>query len=147
MPELNDDEPLEPLQELVYWEKRKRELNEQLKEVKAECVRCEEPAREHMVKTNTQRTTIDGLTVYLKRDFAAGREEGISEDELCDALLEAGPGWEEFVKQGANKNSLRARLKELDEDRDDPLAELDIPECLHGKLKVIDQIKAAVKAA
>lgn len=149
MTELNKDEPLDPRSEFVHWSKEKKRLAAEEKKASAECERLEPIVRGLMEKDEEQKFTRSGITVYLRRIFGVGRhDDDTTEDEFCAALKEAGGDWEDFVKDGANKRSLASHVTGLYDALDDPLAELELPDCFDGIVKITDGYKAvATKAA
>jgi hypothetical protein len=60
-----------------------------------------------------QRLTMDGFTVYVRRQIFARKYDWASASEVCAALKANGMG--HFVKEGYNAQSLAKHVRELEE--------------------------------
>mgnify|MGYP003134179461 CR=1 FL=1 len=85
----------------------------------------------HFEQNSIQNIKQNGVTVYLKRELWAGREERVSNEEAAQALNDA--GLSEYI--GPTTQSLSAYLRELDKEGE-PL-----PEKLRGKIKLTETYK------
>lgn len=91
-------------------ENERADLEDKLKAVKAKLDEMAEPVLAYFQRQGIDRTTIDGRTLYLRRDLYAGRAEGVTPEAACETLKAAGFG--EFVKEGVVTQSLSAFLRE-----------------------------------
>ena len=101
--------------------------------IKARANEIERELVEEFSDEGVQNVKIDGSTVFLRRELWAQKEQGVSSDDVVEALREAGLG--DFVALGYNSSALSARLRELDAD-DAPL-----PAALVGVVKVAEVFK------
>lgn len=135
-------EALHGLDLIRYWaelEHEKRALEDKLKEVKARQAQIEERVQEVFAETGMQNVRIAGLTVYLERKLWAKREEGVTMEEACAALKEAGLG--DLVTEGYNSHTLSAYLREL-ERTNQPL-----PPELEGKITAAEVFSVRARAS
>jgi hypothetical protein len=132
------------LAEFTALDKKRREIELELKEIAAKQDLLEEKLKDRFTQVGVQHVRIDGLTVYLQRQIWAGAVKRTivlpdgTQDEVgdpqttCDALIAAGHA--EFVKQGFNVQTVSAWVRELpiDEETGDPI----LPPELVGKINI-----------
>ena len=88
----------------------------------------------------TQRLTVDGKTIYLHRATFAQRAEGVTADQIREALLECAPS---LVTSTVNSNTLSAYVREF-LDADEPR---ELPEPLRDLLELGERYSVRVTAA
>lgn len=98
------------IREFVAKEKRKGELEDELKALKQDLDELSELILPEMVDEGMQSTKIDGRTVYLQRDIFAGAIEG-DRAAVVDALQKANLG--HLVKENYNDQTLKAYAREI----------------------------------
>ena len=138
------------LKKFVRLDKEKRELETKLKKAKAELAEAEVNVLNHFEKMGMSKASVDGLTVYVKRQLWAGREEEVTHEQLTEALRAENLG--AFCGPRVNSLALSAyfreeadRIKaELDED---VLFETDmaLPAPLKGIVKLSEKISIATR--
>ena len=94
-------------------ERRKRALELELKQVKSRIDSLREPVLGYFQTHGIDSQKIDGLTLYLRRELWAGREDGIDNETAITALERA--GLTEYAGPRINTQSLSAYMRELDE--------------------------------
>lgn len=67
-------------------------------------------------KSGDQRRTVDGKTAYLRRDLWVKPSDGVDKDSVAAALKQA--GFEDFVKETFNIQSISALAREVEKDVD-----------------------------
>lgn len=95
-------------------ENERSKLDDALKAVKAKLDELEPAVLDYFQRQGLDRVSLDGRTLYLRRDVYAGRAEGVDSEAACAALEAAGFG--EFVKRGVVTQSLSAFLREREKD-------------------------------
>lgn len=109
------------------------------KTIKAEADELEQQLLEEFAEEGTDSVSLDGTTVYLRRDLFAAKKDGIETPDVVKALVACGLG--HFVTDTYNANTLSAHLRALD-DTDTPLPpELD--EVIYGFEKYSIRTRAA----
>lgn len=117
----------------VALRRRVKELEAQAKGVKDEANELEQRLLDEFAQESVDRITVDGTTVYLRTQRFASIPEGVTKEELVEAL-EADPHSRGLVSKNFNWNSVHAHVRELiGESGDDPL-----PEHLQGLVKVTE---------
>lgn len=100
------------LREYINLDLERRELKERLGVVEERLGDLEPRVLEYFERMGIDRVSIDGVTVYIRRELWAGREEGVSWEQACEALVAA--GLEDYVSPRFNHMSLSAYVRELD---------------------------------
>ena len=123
----------------AYIDKRAEidEVEEALKELKAEYSAQEEVLLRDYETDGIQSMKVGGSSVYLYRDLYVKLVGDI--DEAHEALRAAGEG--DLLKYGVNASSLRARVKELDASYDG------IPEGLQPFVETTEAYKIRIRRA
>ena len=123
----------------AYIDKRAEidEVEEALKELKAEYSAQEEVLLRDYETDGIQSMKVGGSSVYLYRDLYVKLVGDI--DEAHEALRAAGEG--DLLKYGVNASSLRAREKELDASYDG------IPEGLQPFVETTEAYKIRIRRA
>ena len=123
----------------AYIDKRAEidEVEEALKELKAEYSAQEEVLLRDYETDGIQSMKVGGSSVYLYRDLYVKLVGDI--DEAHEALRAAGEG--DLLKYGVNASSLRARVKELDASYDG------IPEGLQPFIETTEAYKIRIRRA
>ena len=104
----------------VELELRRRELEDELKAVKAEARGLEEEILNQFADLGCQNMNVDGLTLYIRQERWYGKKPDVTAEQVCDALNQCGFAY--LVKEGYNANSLRGALNELVKN-DEPIPE------------------------
>ncbi len=108
---------------------------EELKEARA---KLEASLMENMINAGIQRTTLDGSTVYIKRElWASAGEPGMK--ALVDALRKEGLG--DLVTESAGAQKLSAWIREHDPEKGTPpdVVITRLPEPIRPFLKVSEK--------
>ena len=113
--------------------KKKRDLESQLKKVKAIIEEKEPEILQHFQKHSLQNINLNGLTLYLKRELWAGRAKGVENEDAIKALQDA--GLSEFASNRVNIASLSGYLRELDRDSEP------FPKALEGIINLKEVFK------
>ena len=123
----------------AYIDKRAEidEVEEALKELKAEYSAQEEVLLRDYETDGIQSMKVGGSSVYLYRDLYVKLVGDI--DEAHEALRAAGEG--DLLKYGVNASSLRARVKELEASYDG------IPEGLQPFIETTEAYKIRIRRA
>lgn len=124
-------EATQAIQNFIEVTGREKELKAELKVLGEEKSGLQEIILAHFEQNSIQNIKQNGVTVYLKRELWAGREERVSNEEAAQALNDA--GLSEYI--GPTTQSLSAYLRELDKEGE-PL-----PEKLRGKIKLTETYK------
>jgi hypothetical protein len=115
------NEAAELLRELAHIKKRLDELDAETKALRQRQAQVEPMVLDHFAATGTQRTTVDGITIYLHRQLWAG---AVQDKEACyDALVRAGLA--EYATKTFNTNAVSALFREWERDGVSPPPELD----------------------
>jgi hypothetical protein len=98
----------EPLKEYVCLEKRKKDLDAELKQVKADLDRLESVVIDEMVRAGLQKAEIDGRTLKIvPAVFCSPVEDRWA---VVEALKQA--GLDQFIPQNYNDAQLRGFVRE-----------------------------------
>jgi len=103
---------IEQLREFVALETRKKEIDAEKKRIAARLDELEEVLIPQFLENGMQRATVDGRTVYIRRDIRvrpAGDRQAVV-DALKASDLEA------YVKENYNDRSFEAYVREIAKD-------------------------------
>lgn len=125
------------LRKYARLDRDRRTLKEKLAKVEAEIDETEPGVIEHFQRMGMDRATIDGTTIYLRRELWAGKADGVTDEAACDALAANGLG--DYVKRKFNTQSVSAFVRELD-GRGEPL-----PAPLAAVLKISEVFKIGTR--
>jgi len=103
----------EQLKRFVALEERRRQLEEEIDQLKAEAVELEQALMPQFEQAGIERVSIDGRTVYVERKLWASAKNG-DKQALCKALKRA--RLSQFVQETFNSQSLSALVREWDRD-------------------------------
>jgi hypothetical protein len=98
-------------------EKRRRELEVELKIIEKEEEELEPAVLEQFIESGVSKVTLNGLTVYLHKSLFAGTERRDNEttdeayERACQRLAEI--GFQDLVQTRFNTQSLAAVLREM----------------------------------
>ena len=117
---------------------RKRALEQELREVKAQITTTQEPLLEHLAEQGMRSIKLDdGSTVYIHRAVYVGAKD-TNYARACDALDAAGLG--DFVQRRFNSNTISAWYREQTANGDT------IPSDLEDTLDVAEKINLRVRS-
>lgn len=102
----------ERLKRFVDLSRQKKALEEELEGVRAQMTALETPLLEDMALNGMQNANIEGVCVYRRTDYYPGRKEGVTSEQVVDALLNC--GLDKLAT--ANWQSLRGYLTECREE-------------------------------
>lgn len=102
--------------ELIALRDKKDRLDQELKEVVAEMDVVKEPLLKQLQETGVQNVKAGGKTVYLHRQIWAGIGEGVTKEQVIEALEAA--GLENYIYQTFNSQTLSAWVREQKEGPD-----------------------------
>lgn len=134
------DGGFDTLRRFVALTKRKRELEAKLDEVKAELVDLEAEVLRVFEECGIERITVDGMTLFLRRELWASKREDVSWEEACRKLIEAGFG--EYVSPRFSTQSISALIREREQDNLPP-----VPEGLEDVLQVTERFRVSTRVA
>lgn len=80
--------------------------------IKAQADELEKKLIEAFSEEGMQRATVEGQTIYLRRDLYAQKKPGVEASDLEAALVKS--GLDHFIKPAVNMQSLSAYLRDLD---------------------------------
>ena len=99
----------QPLKDYVSLEKRKKGLDDELKQVKAELDRLESVVIDEMVRAGVDKVAVDGRTLKITPAvFASPVEDRWA---VVEALKQA--GLDQFIPQNYNDSQLRSFVREV----------------------------------
>ena len=128
------------LREFVQLTERKRELEKELADVKEALVDLEAEVLRIFESQGIERITVDGMTLFLRRELWASKREDVSWEEACRKLVEAGFG--EYVSPRFSTQSISALIRERENDGLPP-----VPEGLEDVLQVSEKYRVGARAA
>jgi hypothetical protein len=99
------------VREFVAMDKRKDELEAELKAVKQRMNGLDAALMEQFSATGTQSMRVDGRTLYLRRDIRCSAKKGMKAQAV--AMLK-NHGLGDYVEEGFNANSISAWMREED---------------------------------
>ena len=118
--------------------RRKRALEEELREVKAQISTAQDPLLEHLAEEGIRSIkTDDGSTVYIHRAVYVGAKD-TDYDRACDAFVAA--GLDQFVLRRFNANTVSAWYREATAEGES------IPSTLEDVLDVNERITLRVRS-
>jgi len=123
------------LSSYIEYSNKIRDLKAELKTVQAEMSPYEKTIMDHFELNGIQNIKQTGVTVYIKKQLWAGKEEGISGEEAAESLKEAGLG--EYI--GPSTMGLSAYLRELDKEG------AGLPAQLIGKIKLTEKFTISAR--
>ena len=127
------------MKKLLRLDAQKKELEEELDEVKKARKEVEEKLLDQFAKAGVKSMNVDGKTVYLhKQLWATPKNKDGGRAEVCAVLKSLGMG-REYVVENFNTNSLSAFVRELDEQNE----ELDVK--LQRVLNVVAKFSLRVR--
>ena len=100
------------LKKYARLDKLEREFEAKLEKVKASRKEAEPAVIEYFEKMGMDRASIDGITIYIKRDLWAGRVDGTNALVLKSAFDEA--GMPEYCEPKLNHQSFSAFVREIE---------------------------------
>ena len=134
--------------DFVRLTKVKRELDDQLKAVKAELDDIEATIIKEMEETGVTKITVDGMTVYIKRElFPKILVETPSGDKDTGRLIETliNAGLDELVRQVVVHQSFAAYIRALPRD---PLSDMPmLPPDFEGVVDVSEKFSIQARKA
>ena len=130
---------IQTIKRYARLERDKRDLENKLKQTKAQIETLRESVLAWFQDHGVTSQAIDGMTLYIRRELWAGREEGIDNDAAIAALQAAGLG--EYAGPRINTQSLSAYLRELD------VAGEAMPSELQGVIKLSEVFKIGTRVA
>lgn len=98
------------LAEFVGLEKRRRELEDELKSVEARTAPLQASLLEQFADLGMQSANVYGLCVYVRLDRYVSKRSGVATETVCEALKVCGLGY--MVSDGYNAQSLKSKIKE-----------------------------------
>ena len=133
------------IREYIELQRRKKILDNDLSKVKSEMGAMHDAVLDELIEADTQRITIDGATVHIRKETWAKvvTNEGESLDEAYEratrALREC--GLDQYVNTRFNTHSLSAYVREVIREGDE------IPLEFEGAIQVTDAMKVGVRGA
>jgi len=100
----------DPLARFAALEHERRDLEERLDAIKKEEAGLQDTILEEWAERGQQSARVDGLTVYVARDFYCTKRGEISMEQLLDVLRSS--GLDRCIQVGYNASSLKAFVKE-----------------------------------
>ena len=100
----------DPLARFVKLSKEKRSLENRIETIDDELKGLEESLLDEWCERGQQNANVDGMTVYITRDFYCTKKKEFSTEQLIELLKES--GMERVVQVGYNASSLKSWVKE-----------------------------------
>ena len=125
------------LKRFAKLDKLKRELKKKIEANEADLKEVEPQVINYFQRMGMDNAKIDGVTIYLRRELWAGKNEAISSETFHDALTANGLG--DYVKPKVNTQQLSAYVRELDA-RGEKL-----PVALEGIIKTSEVFKVGTR--
>jgi hypothetical protein len=123
------------LRQFVQLEHLRRELEDLLDQCKREIETLDPVLREDFAASGMQRTTVDGLTVYVRTDRYVNKVADVTQTQVCEVLKAHGLSY--LVSEGYNAQKLKSWvLDKLDEGGE-------LPDSLSQLLKVCEVSRLA----
>jgi hypothetical protein len=94
-----------------------RTLEDRLKQLKTARDNLEQQIYDYFAEIGVPNLTIDGETLYLKRELWAGCEEGTNQEQACTALRKSGLG--DYASERMNSQGFSALIREIDAEGED----------------------------
>jgi len=107
---LADGPPKDHLARFVALEHERRKLEGRLEDIGKEAGALQDHLLNDWAERGQQSANVDGLCVYIARDFYCSKRKEFSTEQLIETLKEA--GLERVVQIGYNASSLKAFVKE-----------------------------------
>jgi hypothetical protein len=114
------------LSKFVSLDKERRQVEARLDAIKKEQSILQNALLDEWADRGQQSANVDGLTVYIARDFICSKKSEISTEQIIEVLRQN--GLEQCVQTGYNATSLKAFVKEQ------LASESEIPEALKSCL-------------
>ncbi len=116
-------------------EVRRRELENDLKEVTRQMDEMEPAVLAHMADNGIDKATINGVTFFPKRRLFGSIVEGCSKADVADALIAADLG--DFVQNTYNANTLNGYIASFDRESDEALTPAQLKQMLPEALRSV----------
>jgi hypothetical protein len=100
------------LKEYARLRRVEKELGTEASAIKEQADTLEQELLEEFAESGLQKMTVDGSTIYLRRDLWASRINGATALDVCEAFEKA--GLTQFVTTNYNSNTVSAWLREID---------------------------------
>lgn len=110
---IKTQDDLEDLKKFVSLTKQKKSMEEELKDIQSELDRLESLLISFFEEQGIQKISVDGRTVYIRRQLWMKQNEGTDKQAACNALKQA--GLEDFVKENFNVQTISSYARELDQ--------------------------------
>ena len=115
------------LAKFVALDKERRKVEDRLDAIKKEQGVLNETLLDEWADRGQQSASVDGLTVYIARDFYCTKKSEVSTEQIIEVLRQN--GLEQCVQTGYNATSLKAFVKEQ------LVSESELPEALESCIK------------
>jgi len=124
------------IRDYVALEKRRRDLETELKSVKALLDTKKEGVMDHFQQMGYDKITLDGITLYINRAIRASKN-GEADDTTFKAAMESA-GLGHLVKSTVNANSLASHFRNYEESLEAPVNRVEdlVPENLRGFINI-----------
>lgn len=140
---LSEDPKSARLREFVRLTNQKRELEADLRDVKARLGELEPQILDHFQQDGIQRVTVDGYTLYLSRSLYAGPKDG-DKDRMIQSLQGLDESWSFLVSKTVNRNQLSARVRECEQNAEGQPV---LPDALKDAVEVFEQFTIGARKA
>jgi hypothetical protein len=114
------------LSQFVALDKERRQVEARLDAIKKEQAILQDALLDEWADRGQQSANVDGLTIYIARDFICSKKSEISTEQIIEVLRQN--GLEQCVQTGYNATGLKAFVKEQ------LASESEIPEALKSCL-------------
>jgi len=134
---------IENIKKFTQLTEEKKALKQKLRDIQVELDALENQIEEHFVESGVSSMKVGGRTVYLRKQLfvSPNAMEGESPEDAkrraCRALQTSGLGW--LVSEGYNSNTLRAVIREMQEDGHE------FPLTLTDALKITERYRVGVR--
>ena len=129
----------ENLRRYVHLKDQISKVDTDLSELKKQAGELEQELLDELSDDGINKITVDGRTVYMRRELWARKEQGVEGYEVAQAVMKA--GLDEYVQPKVNMQSLSAFVRDLDR------AEEPLPYELEGVVRVDEVFRLGVRSS
>jgi hypothetical protein len=131
---------MERVREYARLRAERGELEDRLAALKAKLEELEPLALDYFQEHGVDRLSLDGVTLYLRREVWAGKCEGVTADQAVDALHRF--GFEDFAQPRVNYQGLSALFREREREEG---IEGAVPEALREVFQAVESYRIGAR--
>lgn len=108
----------ETIAEFCALDRRRRELEDELEEIKRRRASLESMLLENFHDLGLQNMNVDGMTLYIRTNQYATKRSDVTMEQVCQVIRRLGRS--DMVSEGYHPSSLKSWVKELLENGEVP---------------------------